>query len=94
MKTFKKKLEDMDMLIVHKPPTASVRKDGKESVPDLETNEAGRKRLVELKERLRRTRDLEEIEKILEIIQSDFGNDVTERIIKELRLAKDEDDGS
>jgi hypothetical protein len=92
VKTYKKKIDAMDLLVTHRPSKEKTHDEHREATPDRETSESGRERLNELKKRLVLTHDREKIEEILESIQADFGNDVAERIIKELRLTEDEDE--
>ena len=80
------------MLVTHRPPKEKTHIEPREVTSDRETSESGRAPLNELKKRLMLTHDREKIEEILESIQADFGNDVAERIIKELRLTEDEDE--
>ena len=85
-------MDALDLLVTHRPPKEKTHNDHRETTAGRETSETGRARLDELKKRLLRTSDREKIEEILESIQADFGNNVAERVIKELRLTEDDDE--
>ncbi len=91
MKALKKKREREDMLITHKPKTAQDRdKTGREGISREAESVKG---LRKLKQRLASTSDPHEREKIMETIQTRFGNETAERIVRELKLLE-EDEGS
>lgn len=90
MRSFKKKMDALDQLVTHAPRPQQPATPAAASERSL--SETGRERLDELRRRLSRAADHSEVELLLEQVQSEFGNQVAERLVKELRLDEDETD--
>jgi hypothetical protein len=80
MKDLKKKMEDGDL------PANKPKKKEQEKPKPAKTPGPGE--LDKMKKRLAATTDPGERKIILEAIQARFGNDVAEKVVKELRLRK------